>query len=95
MSDIEEALGESSTQLVTLNVRIPIYCEQKIEIVRAMLQSKYRLQKISKQSTMEYILQEAFARIGEQMNEESHKGVQSLKLAHMNSESIRNYPQNR
>jgi beta-galactosidase GanA len=95
MSDIEEALAESSNQLVTLNVRVPRYCEQKIEVVRAMLQSKYRLQKISKQTTIEYIFQEAFARIEEQMKEESSKSVHSLKMVHMNSESIKSYPQNR
>jgi hypothetical protein len=61
--ELEDILPESSTQLVSLNTRIPRYISDRIDMSVGILQLSSKYHKVSKQTTVQILLEKGYEAI--------------------------------
>lgn len=80
--ELEEILPESSTELVSLNTRVPRYMDKLINHSVGIIQTSSRYQKISKQTAVQILIErgyqsicEDFRRMDSEIDETSEETV--------------------
>lgn len=60
LDELEDILPESSTQLVSLNTRIPRYLNDRIDMSVGIIQTNSKYHKVTKQSAVQILLEKGF-----------------------------------
>jgi hypothetical protein len=61
--ELENILPESSTQLVSLNTRIPRFLSDRLDLSVGILQTNSRYQKVTKQTAVQILLEKGYEAI--------------------------------
>ena len=81
LDELEDILPESSTQLVSLNTRIPRYVSDSINMCVGILQTESHYHKVSKQEAVQIILEKGIQAIRvkfESLDEFTDEQVESI-----------------